>query len=152
MNAWAAKWGIPAEAMRELMAELNTEPGLLAGATETAVQGRIMLAAAQRGARLWRNNVGAYVDKTGRMVRYGLCNSSKKLNDSVKSSDTIGLRPVLITAQHVGTVIGQFMAVEVKKGDWKPGLSARELAQAKFMQIVRDLGGVAGFSTGALPW
>lgn len=151
-NEWAAKWSIPAEALRDLVASLATPPrALTVGKSEAAVQQLVTLEAAMAGGRLWRNNVGAYQDPDGRWVRYGLANTSKRLNKLVKSSDLVGLIPLRITHHHVGRTIGQFCAVEVKHGNWKPGKSDRELAQAKFMSIVRDMGGLAGFSTGELP-
>ena len=151
-NEWAARWGVPPEALRELVSSLAAPPQpAMAGKSEAAVQQAVAVKAALAGGRLWRNNVGAYQDPDGRWVRYGLCNTSKRLNKIVKSSDLIGLIPVRVTHHHVGKVIGQFTAVEVKHGNWKPGKSDRELAQAKFMSIVRDMGDLAGFSTGELP-
>lgn len=150
-NEWADRWGVSRAALCDLVASLSTPPGGLVGTSEAAVQQYLTAKAAMAGGRLWRNNVGAYQDPDGRWVRYGLANTSKRLNKLVKSSDLIGLVPVRITHHHVGRTIGQFCAVEVKHGDWKPGKSDRELAQAKFMSIVRDMGGLAGFSTGELP-
>ena len=151
LNDWAKRWGVPPAALHELVAGLAKAPALLPGQSEAAVQTRVRLAASQAGWRLWRNNVGAFIDDRGGHVRYGLCNESAKVNRCLKSSDLIGIRPVLVTPAHVGTTIGQFAAVEVKRGDWKPGKSDREAAQAAFLALVESLGGVAGFSTGALP-
>lgn len=40
---------------------------------------------------------------------------------------------------------GRFLAVEVKHGGWKRPTDARERAQARFLEVVRSTGGVAGF-------
>lgn len=114
---------------------------------ESATASYIRLFAAQIGIDLWRNNSGAFVDQTGRMVRYGLCNDSKKLSDRVKSSDYIGITPVTITPDMVGRTIGVFTAIETKDSEWKFLQSdKRSLAQAAFHDIVRRAGGFAGFA------
>jgi hypothetical protein len=146
LDEWARRWNIPAAAMRELVAGSSTPQGRHAGVSEAGVQGQLRIDAANRGWVLWRNNVGA-VDG----LRYGLCNDSKGLNDMLKSSDLIGIRPVLVTEKHIGQTIGQFAAVEVKKGNWRPGKSKRELAQGAFLALVRKFGGFGAFSTGELP-
>lgn len=151
LNDWAKRWKIPPDALRELVSGMNTAPAPIPGQSEAAVQTHVRLIAAARGWRLWRNNVGAYTDDSGRHVRYGLCNESTKLNRKIKSSDLIGIRPKFIKLADVGTTIGQFVAVEVKHGSWKPGKSDRECAQAAFLRLVTGLGGCAGFSTGELP-
>lgn len=94
---------------------------------------------------LMRNNNGACMDETGRLVRYGLGNVSK--NQEFTSSDYVGIRRVLITQEMVGTVIGQFAAVEMKKRDWNPlkKLDAHEEKQNMFLQWVKNNGGFAEF-------
>ena len=117
--------------------------------SESAVQKDEQIAASATGARLWRNNVGVLLDKTGRPVRYGLANESKEQNKVMKSSDLIGIKPVLITADMVGCTIGQFVARECKKETWKPGEDReREAAQGAFIDLVNSLGGDACFTTG----
>lgn len=98
--------------------------------------------------QIWRNNSGAYVDEHGRMVRYGLANDSKQLNDQIKSSDLIGITPTLITPQMVGYALGVFTAYECKPEGWhlRPG-DKRGLAQQRFHDIVRQACGYAGFVT-----
>jgi len=115
---------------------------------ESAVASHVRLAAAQAGALMWRNNVGACVDETGRMIRYGLVNESAALSARIKSSDYVGITPVMITPDMVGTVIGVFTAVETKAEGWKfkPN-DARAAAQAAFHDLVRKAGGFAGFAT-----
>ena len=61
------------------------------------------------------------------------------------SSDTVGIRPVLITPDMVGKTIGQFFVIEAKA----PGAytNPEHLAeQEKFIQLVRRYGGDGGFA------
>lgn len=116
---------------------------------ESATASHIRLDAAQQNIDLWRNNNGAFKDeKTGRWIRYGLCNDSASLNKQIKSSDLIGITPVMITPEMVGTVVGVFTAVETKPSGWelKPG-DDRGLAQKRFHDIVKRAGGFAGFAS-----
>jgi len=108
---------------------------------------QIRLHAANMGRNLWRNNVGACQDQTGRLIRYGLVNDSKEMNERIKSSDWIGITPIIIMPYMVGRRIGVFTAVETKRGGWylTPG-DKRGHAQAAFHDIVRADGGLAGFA------
>ena len=149
LDAWAARWGIPDAALDELRRIAADAPGSApAGHTEAAVQQRVRIEAAGAGVLLWRNNVGALLDERGRMVRYGLANDSKALNERIKSSDLIGLRPVLIRPEHVGRTIGQFVARECKAAGWSWHGSDRERAQLDFMRVVLMHGGDARFAAG----
>ena len=118
--------------------------------SERAVSQRVELRAGELGRVIWRNNVGACYDETGRLIRYGLGNESAELNREYKSADWIGINPVFITPHHVGTVIGQFMGIETKAEGWHltPG-DERGQAQARWAALVRRLGGVAGFASSA---
>lgn len=114
---------------------------------ESAAASHIRLDAAGFGVELWRNNVGACMDESGRMIRYGLCNDSPALAKRVKSSDYIGITPVIITPAMIGQVVGLFTAIETKASDWVFRASdERALAQAAFHDIVRRPGGLAGFA------
>lgn len=115
--------------------------------SEAAAQSQIRLAAAQQGITLWRNQSGACYDDTGRLIRYGLANDSAQLNRRLKSSDLIGITPILIEPRHLGHRVGVFTAVEVKHPGWKRPGNDRERAQAEFIRIVREKGGLAGFAT-----
>jgi len=149
--AWANRWAIPDEAIRELLdlsgAGLQTTaPEAL---SEAATQNNCRLdGSTNHGAQLWRNNVGVFYDERGVPVRFGLCNECKKMNDKIKSSDLIGIKPVLITPQLVGQTIGQFVARECKKATWSYKGTKHEQAQLRFVMAVNNLGGDAKFSTG----
>lgn len=118
--------------------------------SEKDIQVRIRLEANRRGWRLWRNNVGVLTNASGGYVRYGLCNDSSQINAIIKSSDLIGIRPVLITQEMVGKTIGQFMAREIKKEGWIYSNDPREKAQKAFIDLINQLGGDAAFTTGEL--
>lgn len=91
---------------------------------------RILLAQSERGARLWRNNVGVLQDKEGRFVRYGVC--------SPGGSDLLGWTPVEILPSHVGTTLAIFTAIEAKTGRLKPTHE-----QESFLAAVERAGGIA---------
>lgn len=149
LTQWAIKWGVPYEAVEDLRAEfgaINTDPKPIEGDSEAAVQARVRLEASRKGLRLWRNNVGACVDENNNFIRYGLANDSAKMNKAIKSSDLIGIRPVAIEQHHVGVILGQFVAREVKPSDWRYTGSAREEAQLKFLELIAALGGDAAFA------
>jgi hypothetical protein len=119
-------------------------------ASESNVQTREQLKCAKKGIWALRNNSGAFKEKTGRLVRYGLGNTSKKFNAVCKSSDLIGVEPVLITPDMVGQTIGRFYARECKPEGWvfNPN-DAHEVAQRRFISKVNELGGNAAFTDGA---
>lgn len=115
--------------------------------SEDEVTNELELAAAYAGMQYWRNNSGAYVDEYGNHVRYGLGNISQKWNKRFKSSDYIGILPTFITPQHVGRVLGVFVASEHKAEGWVFRESdERAVAQMRFHEIVRQAGGLAGFA------
>lgn len=148
---WANKHHISYEALQELLAVMganDTARVATSGISETAVQTNERLKATKIGARLYRNNVGVLMNDRGVPVRYGLCNESAKMNKKIKSSDLIGIKPVLITQQMVGSIIGQFMARECKPGTWVFTGTEHEVAQLKFIEIINSLGGDAKFTNG----
>lgn len=152
---WAKAWGIPWPAVIDLQRRMGMEgtPTVVpsrAGVadSEETVSAIVRYEASRKGVLLWRNNVGALQDSTGRYVRYGLANDSSKVNEKIKSGDLVGIRPVLIGQQHVGHTIGQFVSREIKHGGWHYTGQGREPAQLKWAQIVNAAGGDASFSTG----
>jgi hypothetical protein len=117
--------------------------------SESKVQAIEQLRAARRGAWLLRNNSGAMKDETGRQVRFGLGNISKKFNDVCKSPDLCGIEPVVITADMVGQTIGRALLRECKPEGWVYTGTAREVAQKKFLDKARSLGADAYFTNGS---
>ena len=116
--------------------------------SEMATQQRIRLLAAQHGTPLLRNNSGASTDDKGRLIRYGLGNDSSKINKHFKSSDLIGIWPIVVTPEMVGQTLGVFFAVEVKAPGWKfRDSDARAVAQRNFGDWVQRHGGIFTFAT-----
>jgi hypothetical protein len=113
---------------------------------EATIQQQIQIEGVQYGSQLMRNNSGAFKDASGRWVRYGLGNVSKKQSEHIKSSDLIGFTRVIITQEMVGKMVAVFTAVEVKSSDKKPTADKRYLAQNAFLVWVLQNGGLAGFA------
>lgn len=150
LTQWAAKWGVPFEALDDLRRQMGVMPEVAnqAGSSESAAQAEVRLEASRKGVWLSRNNVGALPDARGIPVRYGLSNESKEQNKIIKSSDLIGIRPVAVGPQHVGLTLGVFVAREMKAPGWKYKGDAHEKAQLNFLNFVAARGGDAAFCTG----
>lgn len=154
LNEWAIKWGVPFDAVEDLRREmgyLNIKTTPLtpkSDLSEAAVQNNVRLEASNKGLRLYRNNLGAGYMQDGSFIRWGLANESTSMNKEVKSSDLIGIRPILIEQHHIGQIIGQFVARETKPGYWSFVGNEHETAQLKFLEIIMSLGGDAAFATG----
>jgi hypothetical protein len=150
MREWAASWGISPAALIDLRARLGAgdAPPLQSGTSEAAVQSQVRLEGSRKGIHLFRNNVGAMYDEAGNFVRFGLANDSAAMNKVVKSGDLIGIRPVLITERHLGSVIGQFVSREIKAGGWRYAGTEREQAQLAWAQLIIANGGDASFASG----
>lgn len=151
LSEWAIRHHISIQALVELrQMMIGNEDATVAdyGISESAVASEVRLEASVHGGRLWRNNVGAGMLENGSFVRWGLANDSKAINDTIKSSDLIGIKPVLIEHRHVGSVVGQFVAREIKRPDWKFSNTQREVAQLRFIELIVALGGDACFATG----
>lgn len=121
--------------------------------SETRVLQDARMVAPSQGATLFRNNVGALLDKTGRPVRYGLANETKEMNTALKSGDLIGWKcwRAADLIAHLQTLppdapFAQFVSLEGKKEDWTPSPSCpHEAAQRRWADLVRKAGGIAGF-------
>lgn len=118
---------------------------------EANTQNIVRLTAANLGTVLWRNNVGAGVLDNGSFVRWGLANDTAAVNERIKSADLIGIRPVLVTQQMVGTIIGQFVSRECKAEGWRYRGTKREIAQKAWADLIIGYGGDATFTTGEYP-
>lgn len=114
--------------------------------TEAPFQQNLRFFASNQGRFLWRNNSGSLQNPAGQWIRFGLGNDSKKLNDHFKSSDLIGITPVVISPQMVGRTLGVFTAVECKPPGWTYKGTGREVAQQNFINLVNQVGGFAGFA------
>ena len=148
LNEWALYWGIPYPAIEDLRRRfqmINTDPAPPSPDinNEANIQATIRLEASRKGLRLWRNNVGATMDERGNFIRFGLANDSKKMNEIIKSSDLIGIKPLNVG----GRTLGQFVAREVKAPGWQYSGTKREVAQLKFLELVASFGGDAAFAT-----
>ncbi len=93
--------------------------------TEANIQNDCMVALSKIGCIVFRNNVGAFQDKTGRLIRYGVGGKG--------GSDLVGIAPD-----------GRFLAVECKAatGRVRP-------EQVQFIDAVRRAGGLAGIARSA---
>lgn len=145
---WAIRNRVSQQALAELKALFNLDPVAVtvsAGKDESYVQSLVRLEAARKGLKLWRNNVGVLTNDAGVPVRYGLANDSKRLNETVKSGDLIGWRPLVITPAMVGGRIAQFVSRECKRPDWRYTGTDRERAQLRWIEAVVSDGGDAKF-------
>ena len=146
---WQRKHGITAEAL----ADLVTIVGLTVEAGDTdesekSVQDEARLLISKKGGRAFRNNKGVLKDERGVPVRFGLCNDNEKMGKRLRSSDLICCVPVLITQNMVGTTIGQFTAIEVKKRGWHYTGTEHEQGQLRFGELIIALGGKFKFWNG----
>ncbi len=115
--------------------------------SESDVQNQLRVLYSQAGWRLWRNNRGVLRNPdTGRPVRFGLANDSPAEAKQYASADLIGIEPVLITPDMVGTIIGRFVSVECKA----PDDHKIPQAQRNWQILVRSLGGYAVITDGRL--
>ena len=152
LTQWAIRHNVSHVALNELvqmMTQDDIEPsvGIMLPGTEAWVQSQIRLEASSKGVKLMRNNVGACQDKSGRLIRYGLMNDSKQMNERIKSADLVGIRPVLITQELVGHTIGQFVSREVKEQGWTYSGTGREVAQMRWHEFITGLGGDSCFAS-----
>lgn len=152
LHTWATRWHVPPEALSELGAVLTAaDPDAEGDGSEAGAMSRVALQASRQGIWLLRNNSGVLPNPRGRPVRFGLGNVSKQVNQVMKSSDWIGIEPVLVTPEMVGQVIGRLFAAEVKPDGWTYTGTGREMAQKAFGMKVISMGGRFVFSTGRGP-
>ena len=101
----------------------------------------MFLGASQLGARMFRNNVGVgWVGKIIKRTHTEITLANPRVLHAglgLGTSDGIGIRPVTITREMVGTVIGQFVAAEIKVGK-----TPTTADQDNFLKMVNRLGGI----------
>lgn len=156
LDMWAQRNGVSAAALNELKVLMGVNEitpmsftSDAAAGSESRQQSLVRIEAANLGIRLFRNNSGAFTDETGRVVRYGLANESKAVNEVLKSPDLVGWRKRLVTAEMVGTVIGQACMREMKHEGWQFNPKDKhEGAQLNFLNLAIADGCDAGFATG----
>lgn len=90
-----------------------------------------MLKCSRGLSRLFRNNVGALQDRTGRYVTYGVGNPG--------GSDLLGWVTVIVTEEMVGMKLAVFTSIEVKRRGEHPTPE-----QLDWLAMVTDAGGRAG--------
>lgn len=151
LYSWADRHGINGRQLIELLDIIDPSRPVIREtkhASEAAVQADLRVIAGRHGCALWRNNNGAseMLEDSGqtRHVRFGLGNDSAKLSKVFKSSDLIGITPLISTAP--GQRFGVFTAVEVKTPGWVAPKNDRERAQARFLSVTRSLGGIGMFA------
>ena len=100
---------------------------------ELEIQQRIRLAISRGCTRVFRNNVGAWFDRsTNRRISYGL---------QVGSSDLIGWHSVVVTPEMVGRRVAVFTAIEVKTPTGR-----QSQKQRIWIEQVKAAGGIAGIA------
>jgi hypothetical protein len=148
LQEWQIKHHVSDEAMHELNHLFDPSAPrqyALPAVSEQATQQEIRVAAFKHGRTLWRNNSGATMDDNGNMIRYGLGNDSSRLNKVWKSSDLIGITPVMSTC--AGQKFGVFTAIECKRPGWTGVRTKHEKAHNAFLMSVALNGGIAKFAT-----
>lgn len=150
LQEWMTRWGhtqAAAELSEVLQPWQHVAPDP-SDKSEAAFEADMtMMLSRKYRAPAWRNNSGALTDDKGRMIRFGLGNTSASLNARWKSPDRIGILPVVVQPHHVGRTHGLFLAIDAKKPGWTMRPSdKRAHAQAAFMNSVTSFGGVAGFA------
>lgn len=150
LRTWALRHRVSEAALGELAGLLGVDAAPMIGeGSESRVQSEIRLAAPSLGMRLHRNNVGCLKNENGVPVRYGLANDSPQLNARLKSSDLIGWRRLVVTPEHVGTTVAQFVSIECKAPGWRYRGDDREQAQQRWLALVAAEGGYGRFATSA---
>ncbi len=90
-------------------------------------------------------------DNNGVPVRFGLGNTSAKINAKRKSSDDIGYTKVKITPEMVGHEIAVFTSIEYKAPGFKVKAvypeKSRESKQLVWIDMVKKAGGIGGFAS-----
>lgn len=162
LHEWAARWGIPDAAVRELAGFPAYEPIPTDSplTTEGGVQAAVRLEAARAGIHCFRNNngAGAIVDVkklcprcaplARAHLRWGLANESPAVNAVLKSADLIGFRSRLTKPDDVGKMVAVFWSREIKKPGWHYTGAKGEPAQLRWHTLVTAAGGDSAIVNG----
>jgi hypothetical protein len=100
--------------------------------SETDIMRRIMLGVTGNEVKLFRNNSGAFKDKSGRWTKFGV---------GIGGSDLIGLKSIVVHPSMIGSRLAVFCAVEVKS---ETGRMTPE--QQHFLDVILAAGGLAGIA------
>lgn len=129
-------------------------PVELNGKNEAYVQSTVRLAAPAAGYLLGRNNRGALPNEQGVPIRFGWLNDTAQLDKVCKTGDLLGLQSGWFRDYETlePVKVGVFAMAECKKAGWvfNPN-DKRESAQLRAINMVNTAGGIACFTTGALP-
>lgn len=157
IDEWGLNWGVSQNALLDLKMRMGMTGQLAIGErdhqgqahrSEAYVDSLLMLEAGEKDVMLFRNNSGAFQDKNGRWIRFGLANESKSMSERIKSPDRVGFRKRLITQAMVGSVLGQAVFRECKEPGWQYTGVGREVPQATFLNLAASYGCDAAFCTG----
>ena len=91
-------------------------------------------------------------DMSQRTANYSIVFGARRIQYGLKvgSSDKIGIKKITITPEMVGSEIGVFVGVEVKKEGWRPpGKSKHHQDQLSWARLINSFGGVAGIVSSA---
>lgn len=151
LDEWALCHGVSPEALAELHTLYRPGDTDHSATSEGQTSKDCERLSGQHRQRLWRNNSGAATDeRTGRVIRYGLGNTSGRINAVLKSSDYIGITTIIVQPHHVGQRMGIFTALEMKHPTWHLIKSDdRGVAQANYLSVVEAAGGIGQFITDA---
>lgn len=118
--------------------------------SEREIIEQILMAASEKGARLFRQNVGVgWAGKVVRATKAGMVSiqpgdviirGARPLHAGLAtgSADIVGITPVTITQDMVGQTVGVFTSVEVKTGR-----VPTTKAQQRWFDMVEKMGGKA---------
>lgn len=128
--------------------------------SESNILQECRLAASECGARVFRNNRGLFytVDSVKTLISAILSGNIKRAIEIIKnnylrlvragleangSCDLIGIKPVTITPDMVGNVLGVFVGLECKTDKGKTSAD-----QLNFIEQINKLGGITGVTRG----
>lgn len=116
---------------------------------EGNIQASGRMTASEEGANTFRNNVGGawsgkkVSDYTKGGKRYAVIENPRWITFGLMhgSGDTVGWKSVTITAEMIGRKIAQFLSIEFKTENGRPGKG-----QVEWHDAVHKAGGLSGFA------